>query len=220
MMELPYRDRTAGGRALAAALREAGYGERDDLLVLALPQGGAPVGAAVAEALNAPLDLMMVRKLGVPGREELAMGAIASGGALVLHRRVAEQFGATEEQVERVIERERAELRRREWAYRGNRPEPVLAGRCLILIDDGLATGSTMQAAVEAVGTRSPAKVVVAVPVAPPDTLRAMSVLADDAVCPATPEPFYAVGRWYERFEQTSDEEVREILGGATERGG
>jgi len=219
-MELPYRDRTEGGRALAAALREAGYGERDDLLVLALPRGGAPVGAAVAEALNAPLDLMMVRKLGVPGREELAMGAIASGGAQVVNHRIAEQFNATEEQVERVIERERAELRRRERAYRGNRPAPELTGRCLILVDDGLATGSTMQAAVEAVGTRSPAKVVVAVPVAPPDALRAMSVLADDAVCPATPEPFHAVGRWYARFEQTSDAEVRGILGGATERGG
>jgi putative phosphoribosyl transferase len=205
-----FSDRQAAGRALAEALK--GYAGREDLVVLALPRGGVPVGFEVARALGAPLDLMLVRKLGTPGQEELAMGAIASGGVRVLNRELTERLGIGPEAVEAVAERERVELERRARAYRGDRPPPELKGRRVILVDDGLATGATMRAAVSALRGLAPQRVVVAVPLAPADTLPALRREADEVVCLETPEPFLAIGRWYGAFPQTSDEEVRELL--------
>ncbi|GIW73257.1 MAG: phosphoribosyltransferase [Planctomycetota bacterium] len=208
MVRLPFRDRTEAGRVLAEAM--ASYAGRPDLLVLGLPRGGVVVAYEVARALGAPLDVLIVRKLGRPGQEELAMGAIASGGIRVMNPQVAAWVPPSE--IEAVIEREAQELRRRELAYRGDRPPPELAGRSLVLVDDGLATGATMRAAVQAVRQRAPAEVVVAVPVAPPDTVALLATEADAVVCPATPEPFFGIGQWYEDFSQTTDAEVRELL--------
>lgn len=211
MPHLPYTDRSEAGRVLADALDH--YAGRSDLLVLALPRGGVPVAYEVAHVLDAPLDLMIVRKLGLPGQEELAMGAIASGGGRVLNKEVIHGWwGVSDDVVEAVTQRETQELRRRERAYRGDRPDPELAGRCVILVDDGLATGSTMRAAVSAVKHGDPGRIVVAVPVAPPDTIDTLSAQVDEVVCPATPASFRAVGQWYVRFPQTSDDEVRDLL--------
>jgi predicted phosphoribosyltransferase len=205
-----FRDRRQAGRLLAEALRE--YAGRDDVVVLGLPRGGVPVAYEVAEALDAPLDVFLVRKLGVPGHEELALGAIASGGTRVLNKPLADKLQIPEDWIAAIDAKERRELERRALVYRDDRPPPDLTGRTVILVDDGLATGSTMLAAVSAVRAHDPAKVVVAVPVADPDTCAALRREADDAVCLLTPKPLRAVGAWYEDFSQTSDEEVRELL--------
>lgn len=212
-MELPFADRREAGRVLGARLAER-YADRDDVLVLALPRGGVPVGYEVAGALGAPLDLLLVRKLGLPGHEELAMGAIATGGAMVLNDEVVGPLRIDREVIDRVAAREREEMRRRQEAYRGNRPEPAVRGRRVIVVDDGLATGSTMLAAVKALRQQDPAEIVVAVPVAPPETCEALDrePEIDRVVCAATPAMFGGVGRWYVDFEQTGDEEVRDLL--------
>jgi erythromycin esterase-like protein/predicted phosphoribosyltransferase len=206
----PLRDRREAGRLLAEQLRA--YAGRDDVVVLALPRGGVPVAYEIAEALAAPLDVFLVRKLGAPGHEELALGAIATGGIRVVNRQLADALGMTTDDVEAVAARELPELERRERTYRGDRPPPDVTGRTVILVDDGLATGSSMWAAVLAVRQDDPAKVVVAVPVADPDVCESFRSEADEVVCLMTPKPLRSVGSWYENFDQTSDEEVRELL--------
>ena len=214
-----FLDRAEAGRELAAQL--AGYGGRDDVLVLALPRGGVPVGYEVARALGAPLDVFIVRKLGVPGHEELAMGALASGGVRVLNETVVEQLRIPGQVIDAVARREQAELERREREYRDGRPSPEVRGRTVILVDDGVATGATMRAAAEALRRLEPARIVVAVPVAAGETCDEFRDRVDDVVCTLTPEPFWGVGMWYRDFEQTTDEEVRALLAGAVaERGG
>lgn len=206
-----YRDRADAGRRLAGMLERL----RDEprLLVLGLPRGGVPVAAEVARALGAPLDVFLVRKLGFPGQEELAMGAIASGGVRVLNPEVIAQGRVSEQELAAATERESAELARRERAYRDDRPPVDPRGRTVVLVDDGLATGTTMRAALEALRAAGAARIVVAVPVASGDACRALAPLADEVVCAATPEPFYAVGAWYDDFSQTTDDEVRALLG-------
>jgi predicted phosphoribosyltransferase len=205
-----FRDRSEAGDVLAGRLGH--YAGADDVLVLALPRGGVPVAARVARALGAPLDVFVVRKLGVPGHEELAMGAIASGGVRVVNEQVVGRLGLGEEDLRRVAEVEARELARRERRYREDRPPPELAGRVVILVDDGLATGSTMRAAVAAARRAGPARVVVAVPTAPASTCQRLAEEADEVICATTPRPFRAVGYSYRSFPQTSDEEVRAIL--------
>lgn len=205
-----FRDRSEAGRILARLLTD--YANRDDVVVLGLPRGGVPVAYELAKELAAPLEVFVVRKVGVPGHEELAMGAIASGGVLVLDRRLLEALGISDAQVGRIVAAESRELERREAAYRGDRPPLDLEGKTAILVDDGLATGATMQAAAQAVRRLNPAQIVVAVPVAAAETCADLRDDVDDVVCAATPSPFYAVGLWYENFTQTSDEEVRELL--------
>jgi putative phosphoribosyl transferase len=213
-----FEDRREAGRRLAAALRhDAG---RPDVVVLGLPRGGVPVAAEVARMLGLPLDVLVVRKLGTPGQEELAMGAIASGGVRVLNPEVVGYLGLPDEVIDRAAEREGRELERRDHLYREGRPPLSLRGRTAILVDDGVATGSTMKAAVAAVRQLGAARVVVAVPVASREAEQELERLADEVVALATPEPFYAVGLWYGDFAQTSDEEVRQLLGEAhAERG-
>ncbi|MBV8506632.1 MAG: phosphoribosyltransferase [Alphaproteobacteria bacterium] len=205
-----YRNRTDAGRQLAEKL--AVYANRPDVLVLALPRGGVPVGFEVARALGAPLDVFLVRKLGVPGHEELAMGAVATGGVRVLNDEIVSGLGISEHEIDAAVARELQELARRERLYRGDRTPPDLAGRTVILVDDGLATGATMRAAVAASRQQRPARIVVAVPTASPDTGEALKAEADGVVCAITPEPFFAVGQWYEDFRQTTDDEVRDLL--------
>ena len=213
-----YRDRQHAGRELAQALgRDRG---RFEALILALPRGGVPVGFEVAEHLGVPLDVLLVRKLGVPGREELAMGAIASGGARVLNEDVVHALSLQPEIIDAVDALERKELARREQEYRGDRPAPDLRGRTVILVDDGLATGATMRVAAAAVRQQQPRWIVVAVPVAPRETIDALRGEVDEVVCPLVPSPFYGVGQWYDDFGQTSDDEVRELLGRAHESTG
>jgi putative phosphoribosyl transferase len=207
---VPFRDRIDAGRTLATRLNA--YAERPDVLVLGLPRGGVPVAYEVASALNAPLDVFLVRKLGVPGHDELAMGAIASGGVRVLNDDVLRELNLGPDAVDRVASREAQEITRRERAYRGDRPPVQIGGRTVILIDDGLATGATMRAAAQAIQAQQPARLVVAVPVAAPATCDAFRHFVDEIVCAVTPEPFHAVGLWYEDFSQTSDEEVRSLL--------
>jgi predicted phosphoribosyltransferase len=209
-MDTRFRDRSEAGRILAERLRK--YAGRDDVVVLALPRGGVPVGYEVAKALGAPLGVFLVRKLGVPGHEELAMGAIASGGLLVLDEGLVRALGIDESQLERTVATEARELDRRASAYEGDRPPPELEGKTVILVDDGLATGATMRAAALAVRRLNPARVVVAVPVASAETCREFEDVVDEIVCEVTPSPFGAVGLWYDDFSQTSDEEVRELL--------
>jgi putative phosphoribosyl transferase len=213
-MARPFRDRIEAGRLLAEKL--AAYANRPDVLVLALPRGGVPVGFEVARALNVPLDIFLVRKLGVPGHEELAMGAIASGGVRVLNDDVVRYLRIPDEIIDTVAEKEQQELDRRERAYRGDRAAPEIRGRTIILVDDGLATGSTMRAAAAALRKQQPEQIVVAVPIAAPETCDEFRAEVDEIVCAVTPEPFYAVGIWYEDFSQTSDEEVRDLLEQAT----
>jgi predicted phosphoribosyltransferase len=198
------------GRHLAAKLRH--YAHRPDAIVLALPRGGVPVASEVARALDLPLDIYLVRKLGVPGHEELAMGAIATGDARVLNERVIQMLSIPAGIIEAVAQREIRELARRERLYRGDRPAPDLGGKVAILIDDGLATGATMRAAAVALRGQGPAKIVVAVPVAARETCDELGGEVDEMVCASTPEPFDAVGKWYENFSQTTDEEVRLLL--------
>jgi putative phosphoribosyl transferase len=219
-MDAEYRftDRSDAGRVLAEELTRRGYAGRSDVLVLALPRGGVPVGYEVARMLHAPLDVFIVRKLGVPGHEELAMGAIATGGVRVLHRQVVQMAGVSRETIDQVTQREMAELVRREKDYRGDRPPPDVRGKAAILIDDGLATGSTMRAAAAALRRLTPAKIVVAVPVAAAETCDEFRREVDETVCAITPEPFHAVGLWYEDFSQTTDEQVKELLTRAAEQ--
>ena len=210
-----YCDRVEAGRALASLLRD--YADRPDVIVLALPRGGVPVAFEVARALHAPLDVFLVRKLGVPGHEELGMGAVATGGVIVLNEQVVRALGIPSRVIESVAAREQRELERRGRAYRGDRPPPDVRGRTVILVDDGLATGGTMLAAVRALRQEQPARIVVAVPIAARETCDLLRQEADKVVCAATPEPFHAVGVWYQDFTQTSDDEVRELLARAAE---
>jgi erythromycin esterase-like protein/predicted phosphoribosyltransferase len=205
-----FRDRREAGRLLADKL--TAYAGRPDVIVLALPRGGVPVGYEVARALGAPLDVFVVRKLGVPGYEELAMGAVATGGVRVLNDQIVERLRIPDYVIDAVAAREEQELRRREILYRGGRPPPDIHGRTVILVDDGLATGSTMLAAIKALRQQQPARIVVAVPVASSDTCERLQPEADEVICAVTPEPFYAVGHWYEDFSQTTDDEVRALL--------
>jgi putative phosphoribosyl transferase len=210
MTRTVFSDRAEAGDVLAARLSH--LAGRPDLLVLALPRGGVPVGARVARALGAPLDVSVVRKLGVPGHEELAMGAIAGGGVRVRNQEVTSRLGLDDAVIDRVAEAEELELARRERSYRADRPAPDLAGKVVVLVDDGLATGSTMRAAVAAARAAGPARIVVAVPTAPASTCERLRREADEVVCASTPRPFRAVGYSYRSFPQTSDEEVRELL--------
>ncbi len=205
-----FQDRYEAGRRLARELGD--YAGRDDVLVIALPRGGVPVGYEVARALGAPLDVMQVRKLGVPGREELAMGAIASGGVRIVSETVVEALGIPDRVIATVAAAEAQELERRERIYREGRLFPEVRGRTVILVDDGLATGSTMRAAAAALRALGAARLVAAVPVAPREGCDAMWEVVDDVVCARIPERFLAVGEWYEDFSQTSDEEVSELL--------
>jgi putative phosphoribosyl transferase len=205
-----YRDRIEAGKRLAERLGD--YADRSDVLVLALPRGGVPVAFEVAQALHAPLDIFLVRKLGVPGHEELAMGAIATGGVRVLNEDVVSYLRIPGEIIDAVAADELRELERRERLYRGNRPAPDVEGKTVILVDDGLATGSTMRAAAAALRQQQPARIVVAVPVSAVQTCDEYRMGVDEIVCAVTPEPFHAVGLWYEDFSQTTDEEVRDLL--------
>lgn len=203
-----FRDRVEAGRRLAEKLSDYG----PDTLVLALPRGGVPVAFEVARVLGASLDVFLVRKLGVPGREELAMGAIASGGVKVLNHTVVRSLQISEQEVAAAVKREENELARREHLYRGERPLTKVEAHTVILIDDGVATGATMRAAILALRQQNPAWLVAAVPVGAPDTCERLRHEADEVVCVATPEPFYGVGQWYEVFPQVSDKEVQEVL--------
>jgi predicted phosphoribosyltransferase len=205
-----FRDRREAGRVLAGKLDR--YTARGDLIVLALPRGGVPVAFEVARALQAPLDVFLVRKLGVPGQEELAMGAIAAGGSRFINWETVETLGVPAQALEEVIRTEERELARREQSYRGDEPAIAVADRIAILVDDGLATGSTMRVAVSALRAQHPARIVVAVPIAAPSSCEELAGVADETVCAVTPEPFYAVGLWYQDFAQTTDEEVHALL--------
>lgn len=210
-----FRDRRDAGRKLAWALER--YTGRNDVLVLGLPRGGVPVALEVSRMLRAPLDVLVVRKLGVPGHEELAMGAIASGGARVMNDTLVRQLGISEASIEHVARVEGEELTRRERAFRGARPPLDVAGLAVIVVDDGIATGATMRSAVTSLKAAGAANVVAAVPVAAEDAVHLLRAEADEVVCLATPEPFLSVGQWYEEFGQTSDDEVRAALRAATE---
>jgi len=211
-----FHDRTEAGRVLATDL--AKYAGRSDVIVLALPRGGVPVAFEVARALGAPLDVFLVRKLGLPGHEELAMGAIASGGIRLINEDIVDAYQVTDAEIETVAAAEQTELERREQAYRDGRPLPPLHDRTVILVDDGLATGATMRAAVLAIRQERPARIVVAVPVAAAETCEEFLSIVDDIICAETPAPFYAVGLWYEDFSQTTDDEVHELLTRAARR--
>lgn len=209
-MHTRFRDRSEAGRFLARLLDR--YRGAPRVLVLALPRGGVPVAYEVALALQAPLDVFLVRKLGVPGQSELAMGAIASGGVMVLNDDILRQLRVSEAALERVVREETRELERRAASYRGARAEPPIAGATVILIDDGLATGATMLVAIKAIRALGPERIVVAVPVATPETKSAVAQVADEIMCPLTPDPLHAVGAWYDDFSETEDDEVRLLL--------
>ncbi len=206
----PFHDRREAGRELAEQLR--GYSGRNDVVVLGLPRGGVPVAFEIARALRAPLDVFVARKLGVPGQEELAMGAIASGGIRDINEDVVRQLHIPARIIEGVARKEEQELLRRESGYRDGRAAIDVRGRAVILVDDGLATGSSMRAAVLAVKKKEPSHIVVAVPLAPRETCAEFESIVDEVICAITPEPFRAVGEWYEDFSQTTDEEVRALL--------
>lgn len=210
MLATRFRDRTEAGQMLAVQLRE--YAHRPDVIVLALPRGGVPVGYEIAKALNVPLDVFIVRKLGVPGCEELAMGAIATGGVRVLNEDVVTTLRVRDEVIDMVAAAEQRELERRERLYRGDRPPPPVRGRTVILVDDGIATGATIRAAAAALYQQLPARLIVAAPVAAPATCAELSAEVDELTCVMTPEPFYAISLWYEDFSPMTDEEVRECL--------
>ena len=209
-MTRPFADRREAGVELAAALQQ--YAGRDDVVILALPRGGVPVAFEVAKALDAPLDIFLVRKLGMPGYPELGMGAIASGGVRVLNEEVVKWYQIPQWAIDDVAREEQRELERREREYRRGRPMTELRDHVVILVDDGLATGSTMKAAVEAVRQHKPKRIIVGVPVGAPSTCAQFASVTDETICARTPEPFNAVGQWYRDFSQTTDEEVRELL--------
>lgn len=209
-MNTPFTDRTDAGNRLAEALDQ--YQDRDKLLILALPRGGVPVAAKVAQHLNAEIDLMVVRKLGTPGHEELAMGAIASGGKRILNDEIIRMSNVSDSALEEVTEREQKELERREKTYRGDRPWPDVSDYTVIIVDDGVATGATMKAAADALRSYKPKELIIAIPVAPPDTVEELRSKADDIICLETPHAFGGIGRWYKDFGQTSDDEVRDLL--------
>ena len=206
----PFRDRAEAGRLLAGKLKP--YANRPDVVVLALPRGGVPVGFEIAKALHAALDVMVVRKLGTPGQEELAMGAITSGGVRVLNRSIVDALGIAESVIESVAAREQQELEQRERLYRGARTAPEIRDRVVILVDDGIATGATMRAAIAALRKQHPTRLIVAVPVAPRSTVRELQAEGEEVVCVRALEPFGAIGAWYENFAQVSNEEVSELL--------
>ena len=210
---LPYADRVEAGRILAVAARP--YRDRDDLLILGLPRGGVPVAYEMARLLKAPMDVLIVRKLGVPGQPELAMGAIATGGVRVLHQAVVSGAGVSKAAIEATVRAEQRELERSNRVYRGERPPPNLASRCVFLVDDGVATGLTMRAAVNAAKQQQPASVIVAVPVASREAIDGLQPLVDAVICPAIPDWFVSVGQWYSHYEQITDDEVRALLGQA-----
>jgi putative phosphoribosyl transferase len=205
----PFRNRSEAGKQLAEKL--TAYAKRD-VVVLALPRGGVPVAFEIAKTLDVPLELLLVRKLGVPGHEELAFGAVASGGVRVLNHDIVESLEISRETVELVTAREEAELERREKLYRGDKPFPKPQGKTVIVVDDGIATGATMRVSVEALRQHEPAKIIVAAPTSAPDTYQQLRLETDEVICLATPEPYLAVGTWYEDFSQTSDEEVKNLL--------
>jgi predicted phosphoribosyltransferase len=205
-----FRDRREAGRRLADKL--TAYAHRPNLIVLALPRGGTPVAYEVARMLGAPLDIFVVRKIGLPGQEELALGAVATGGVRVLNGEIIAALDVPPRIVDEVTAREAQELARRERLYRGDRPPPELRGKTVIVVDDGLATGASMFAAIQALREQQPARIVVAVPVGPPVSCEALRTVVDDVVCVITPEPFHAVGHWYDDFDQTGDDEVRALL--------
>ena len=208
-----FRDRTEAGQVLARRLQQ--YKNQPDVLILGLPRGGVPVAYEVARDLNAPLDVFIVRKLGVPGHEELGMGAIATGGVRTLHEGIIREIGISPQTIEAVSAREQAELERRERLYRGDRPAPTIKGRTVVIVDDGLATGSTMKAAIQAVRQQDPRQVIVAVPTAPSETCEQLKESADHVVCALTPEPFFSVGGSYADFTQITDGEVRDLIASA-----
>lgn len=208
---MPYRDRAEAGRLLAQHV--AYLRDEPDLVVLGLPRGGVPVAFEVAKALRAPMDVFVVRKLGVPGHEELALGAVASGGDPVLNAGLVGDIGISDDAIAALIQSERHEIERQERLYGRKRVDAPIKEKTVVVVDDGLATGATMRAAVQAVRDRNPRRVIVAVPVASPSTCSELEDEADEVVCPATPEPFRAVGKWYEDFDQVSDDKVRELLG-------
>ena len=208
-----FRDRTEAGQVLARCLQQ--YKNQPDVLILGLPRGGVPVAYEVARELNAPLDVFIVRKLGVPGHEELGMGAIATGGVRTLHEGIIREIGISPQTIEAVSAREQAELERRERLYRGDRPAPTIKGRTVVIVDDGLATGSTMKAAIQAVRQQDPRQVIVAVPTAPSETCEQLKESADHVVCALTPEPFFSVGGSYADFTQITDGEVRDLIASA-----
>jgi putative phosphoribosyl transferase len=210
MIELPYKNRVDAGRCLARSL--LAFADRPDVVVLGLPRGGVVVAFEVAQALRAPLDVMVVRKLGVPGQEEFALGAVSTGGVRVLDHRLIATLGVPSEIIEALTCKERAEVERRERLYRGYRPPLKVAGQVVILVDDGVATGSTTRAALSALRQQTPARIIVAVPVAPASVCKELRDEVDCVVCLAQPEKFFAVGQWYWNFSQTTDDEVRELL--------
>jgi len=208
-----FRNRTEAGQVLARRLQQ--YKNQPDVLILGLPRGGVPVAYEVARELNAPLDVFIVRKLGVPGHEELGMGAIATGGVRTLHEGIIREIGISPQTIEAVSAREQAELERRERLYRGDRPAPTIKGRTVVIVDDGLATGCTMKAAIQAVRQQDPRQVIVAVPTAPSETCEQLKESADHVVCALTPEPFFSVGGSYADFTQITDGEVRDLIASA-----
>jgi putative phosphoribosyl transferase len=210
IMNPRFRDRKDAGQQLARKLQQ--YAGRPDVIVLALPRGGVPVGFEIARALDLPLDVFVIRKLGLPWQEELAIGALASGGVRFLDQDLIRAAGVSEEDIRRITAIEQDELARREKSYRGDREFPDLTGKTVLLVDDGLATGSTMRVAVAALRQEGPARIVVAVPVASPETCEDFRDIADDIICAITPERFYAVGLWYADFSQTEDDEVHRLL--------
>ena len=208
-----FADRADAGRILASKL--TAYKGRPDVVIFALPRGGIPVAYEIGKAIGAPIDVFVVRKLGVPGQEELAMGAIATGDIRIINYEVVNQLGITQEAIDAVTDQQREELRRREQLYRGGRTQREVRGQSVILVDDGIATGSTMRAAIAALRQLGPARIVVAVPVAAPETCQQIGGEVDEIICAATPEPLFSIGQWYKRFEQTTDDEVRDLLGRA-----
>ncbi len=209
-MAMNYDDRYQAGRVLVDSLKN--YAKRTDVIVLALPRGGVPVGYEIANKLSLPLDIFIVRKLGVPGHEELAMGAIASGGITILNDEIVNLLHISTEAIDKIQKSEQEELLRRERVYRGKKPSPELLGKTIILVDDGIATGYTMRAAIAALKQKKPAKLIVAIPVAARSTCAEIAPLVDELICPMRPVNFYAVGLWYDNFSQTTDEEVMQLL--------
>lgn len=212
-LQVPIENRETAGKALAENLMH--YHNHQDVIVLALPRGGVPVAYEIARTLQARLDLLLVRKLGTPSFPELAMGAIASGDIKVLNTQVIQAYAITQTEIDEVEAEERAELQRRQQAYRGQRPVPQLANQVVIIVDDGLATGATMHAAIDAVRLQNPKKIIVAVPVAPPETIDALRDSVDEVICPIQPHQFSSIGQWYRSFSQVSDQEVTELLNSA-----